>query len=152
MQIVLVEPQIPPNTGNIARLCAATNTTLYLVGKLGFSLDDRYMRRAGLDYWEHVKYFYFESFEIFENEFNACKPVFLFFSTKATKLYYDAPYSKSSFLIFGSETNGLSDDIRERYHSYLYKIPITKNVRSLNLSTAVGIAAYEGFRQIGKFR
>ncbi|MFA7576964.1 MAG: tRNA (cytidine(34)-2'-O)-methyltransferase [Candidatus Muiribacteriota bacterium] len=142
--IVLVEPEIPQNTGNIARTCAATGSNLILVGKLGFKTDDRYLKRAGLDYWKHVNVIYKESFEEFLSETDLSK-VF-FFSKKANNNYSHPEYKKGDFLVFGRETYGLPDEIIQKYSNKCYKIP-TKNVRSLNLSTSAAIVLYEALRQ-----
>lgn len=149
MHIVLVHPEIPPNTGNVARLCAATGTTLHLVRPLGFSLDDRYLKRAGLDYWPWLKLEVHAGWE----EFRQAHPDsgrYLLFSKKAQPLHWSAPYQPDSYLIFGCETRGLPDTLLGEFPLACHRIPIPNpNVRSLNLSTAVGIVAYEAFRQTG---
>ena len=145
--IVLVEPQIPPNTGNIARLCAATNSTLYLIGKLGFSLEDKYLKRAGLDYWNQVKIIHLPTLE------DLCSkgenPNFFYLSTKVKKLYTEVNYKKNDFLVFGKETKGLPEDLLKNNPATAVTIPMYNNkVRSLNLATSVGIVLYEAIRQL----
>ncbi len=149
--IVLIEPEIPPNTGNVARLCAATGTVLHLVGKLGFSIDDKHLKRAGLDYWPHVQLQRWESFE----ELNSAYPDgrFWFTSKKATKGYTDVDYIPGDFLVFGKETKGLPESLLEENEGRAILIPIFTNaVRSLNLSTAAGIVLYEALRQTGALK
>ena len=143
INIVLVEPEIPPNTGNIARLCAATNSKLYLVGKLGFSMEDKYLKRAGLDYWDKVKIELVDSLEeigFVENGY--------YLSTKVEKLYTDVQYKDGDFLIFGKETKGLPESLLRENPNTAITIPMTGEVRSLNLATSVGIVLYEAIRQI----
>ena len=144
--IVLIEPEIPPNTGNVARLCAATGTVLHLVGKLGFSLDDRYLKRAGLDYWPHVQLKRWESLE----EVKAAHPDgrFWYTSKKAVCAHTEVNYRAGDFLVFGKETLGLSDELLTEHQDFTIRIPIFNNaVRSLNLATAAGIVLYEALRQ-----
>jgi len=146
--IVLIEPEIPPNTGNIARLCGATGTTLHLVGKLGFSLDDRYLRRAGLDYWHTVKLQRWETLDDFNQAYPAARCWYT--SKKAHRSYCQANYLPGDFLVFGKETQGLPDDLLERNPEQIIRIPMFEpDVRSLNLSTAAGIVLYEALRQNG---
>jgi len=150
IEIVLVEPQIPPNTGNIARLCAALKLPLHLVGNLGFKLSDRYLKRAGLDYWDFVDIRHHPSVDDFFSEIPPGK--MHFFSKIPSKNYLDAGYSKGDFLVFGSETTGLPQSIWSSYPDRFVSIPIfEKRVRSLNLSSAVAVAAYEALRQTGVF-
>ena len=147
LHVVLVNPEIHWNTGNAGRSCLAAGATLHLIEPLGFSLDEREVRRAGLDYWEHVALRVWRNWASFEKELPSLGTPFLF-STKATRMYWDAPFTKDSVLIFGRETGGLPDDVRERYADHLYGMPIhSPHVRSLNLSTCVGIALYEVLRQ-----
>ncbi|MGC8866851.1 MAG: tRNA (cytidine(34)-2'-O)-methyltransferase [Elusimicrobiales bacterium] len=148
MKVVLINPQIPQNTGNIARTCAANNITLILVGKLGFSLDDKYLKRAGLDYWQHINLEIFKDIDkFFESILD--KNLLLFFSTKGQKLFWQAPYHKDSYLIFGSETEGFPKDIYQKYLEQFYLIPMkNSNIRSLNLATSCGIVVYEAIRQL----
>ncbi|MCS6925701.1 MAG: tRNA (cytidine(34)-2'-O)-methyltransferase [Candidatus Binatia bacterium] len=149
MHIVFVEPEIPPNTGTTARLCAATNTSFHLVGPLGFSLADRYLKRAGLDYWPYVDVHYYHNWE----DFLARRPPgrLLAFSARATISYTRVRYREDDLLIFGSETRGLSDEIRTALADSLYTIPMPgRHVRSLNLANAAAIVLYEALRQLGK--
>lgn len=144
MIILLVHPQIPQNTGNIARTCAATGTKLKLVPPLGFSLSDRQMKRAGLDYWNCVNV---EEIEDLDHFLKVTKAPFFFFSTKAKKIYTDAVYPNNSVLIFGSETEGLAPKYHENYQEHFYKIPMLEGHRSLNLATSAAIVLYEALRQ-----
>ncbi|PLX44046.1 MAG: tRNA (uridine(34)/cytosine(34)/5-carboxymethylaminomethyluridine(34)-2'-O)-methyltransferase TrmL [Deltaproteobacteria bacterium] len=146
LHVILVNPRIPPNTGNIARLCAATGTTLHLVHPLGFDTDDKSLRRAGLDYWEHVDVLHHDSFDD-AIEKSGDGPILLF-SAKAEKNYTHGDYKPGARLVFGAETTGLPEEVKSLYPESLYLIPIWGKVRSLNLSTAVGIALYEGYRQL----
>ncbi|TNF38338.1 MAG: tRNA (cytidine(34)-2'-O)-methyltransferase [Deltaproteobacteria bacterium] len=147
MHVVLVNPLIPQNTGNISRLCAGVDAHLHLVGKLGFSLDDRYLKRAGLDYWPHVKLHLHASFEAMVAEHAPER--LAFFTSHATKPYTDFAAGDDPWFVFGMETTGLPAEIREAYPDDLYKIPITKNIRSLNLSNSVAIVVYDALRQQG---
>jgi len=146
--IVLVEPEIPPNTGNIARLCGATGSVLHLVGKLGFSTDDRSLKRAGLDYWHEVEICYWDSLEELKCSFP--KGRFIYTSKKAIRCYTDMNYCEGDFLVFGKETRGLPEEILATNPDSCVRIPITGRVRSINLSTAAGIVLYEALRQTGK--
>ena len=147
LHVVLVEPEIPPNTGNIARLCAATGTTLHLVGRLGFKIDDRTLKRAGLDYWEHVTLLRHNTLE----ELQALHPdkTFYYFSTKAGKKYTDVHFKQNDFLVFGKETKGLPESIITTHPEHALRIPMTGSVRSINLSSSVAIGLYEALRQLG---
>lgn len=146
LHLVLVHPEIPGNTGNIGRLCAGANVWLHLVEPLGFDLDDRYLKRAGLDYWPHVRLCVHDEFARIEEMFPA-KRLHLF-TKKATRCYTDAGWKPGSVLVFGKETKGLSDGLRSRYENRQYRIPISDRVRSLNLSNACSIALYEAMRQL----
>ncbi len=149
MHIVFVEPEIPPNSGTTARLCAATQTTFHLVGPLGFSLEDRYLKRAGLDYWPYVDVHVYESW----SDFLARRPPgrLLAFSAHAERSYTQAGYTEDDLLVFGSETRGLPETIRTEFADTLYTIPMQgQQVRSLNLSSAAAIVLYEALRQLGK--
>lgn len=149
MHIVFVEPEIPPNTGTTARLCAATNTSFHLVGPLGFSLEDRYLKRAGLDYWPYVDVHYYPQW----SDFLCRRPPgrLLAFSATATRAYTQVHYALDDLLIFGSETRGLPDEIRTALADSLYTIPMPgTHVRSLNLANAAAIVLYEALRQLGK--
>jgi tRNA (cytidine/uridine-2'-O-)-methyltransferase len=147
--IVLVEPEIPPNTGNIARLCGATGTVLHLVGILGFSLEDRYLRRAGLDYWNAVDVKKWDSLEELRRAFPRAR--WWFTSKKAGKAYVEADFRAGDFLVFGKETTGLPENLLAAHRDRAIRIPIfSPEVRSLNLSTAAGIVLYEALRQTGQ--
>lgn len=143
--IVLVEPEIPQNTGNIARLCACTGADLYLVGKLGFSLSDKYTKRSGLDYWDYLNIFRYETLEQLQSE----KPesVFYYMSTKSKKKYTDAGFEEGDFLVFGPETRGLDKELIAANFETALCIPMLENQRSLNLSNSVAIVLYEAIRQ-----
>ncbi len=144
--IVLVEPEIPPNTGSIARLCGATNSILHLIHPLGFSTDDKYLKRAGLDYWQYVNIVHWQNLQSF---LQAQKETDLFFfSTKTTKTYTSADFPDGAFLIFGKETKGLPEETLTLYHDRCYTLPMqNKNIRSLNLAMTAGIVLYEALRQ-----
>ena len=149
--VVLVHPEIHWNTGNAGRTCLAVGATLHLVEPLGFSLDDRAVKRAGLDYWEHVDLHVWPNWETFEKELTTFGEPY-FFSTRAARLLWDAPLGdpEGVVLVFGRETGGLPDDLHARYHDRFLAMPILSPlVRSLNLSTSVAIAAYEVLRQRG---
>ena len=145
--IVLVEPEIPHNTGSIARTCAVTGTVLHLIRPLGFSTDDRYLKRAGLDYWKHVDVRYYDSFselvEIFPEGRFFCA------TTKADKLYTEFQYSDGDLFVFGKESKGLPPEILDHYRQTCLRIPLLPDTRSLNLSKAAGIILYEALRQMG---
>ena len=149
IHVVLVHPEIHWNTGNAGRTCLAAGATLHLVEPLGFSLNERQVRRAGLDYWEHVDVRVWPDWDAFERELPALGETF-FFSTKATRPFWDAPLGDSSniVLVFGRETGGLPAEIHERYRDRFIGIPmVSPLVRSLNLSTSVAVAVYEVLRQ-----
>ena len=149
IHVVLVHPEIHWNTGNAGRTCLATGATLHLIEPLGFSLDEREVKRAGLDYWEHVDLRVWASWDAFERGLPSLGEPY-FFSTKATRLFWDAPLgaTESVVLIFGRETGGLPAELHERYRERFVVMPIlSPRVRSLNLSTSVAIAAYEVLRQ-----
>lgn len=138
MKIILYQPQIPQNTGNIVRTCSVTGTDLILVTPLGFEISDRWLKRAGLDYWEGVNVLTIESLEAYLKD----KDSFYFFSSHGKRSYLDVEYSKDSILIFGSETSGLPDYFHETYPDRFVKIPMLPNKRCLNLATSVGIGLY----------
>lgn len=146
--IVLVEPEIPQNTGNIARTCVAMNCHLHLVGPLGFSIDEKQVRRSGLDYWEYLTFSSYVSWEEFllKNHNSAHQRVY--FSTKAKKDVYEYSYTKESWLVFGPETRGLDARLIEDNPESSVCIPMIGSVRSLNLSNAVAIGVYEAYRQV----
>ena len=149
IHVVLVHPEIHWNTGNAGRSCLAAGATLHLIQPLGFSLDEREVKRAGLDYWEHVDLRVWPSWEAFEVELPALGDLY-FFSTKATRLLWDAPLGTpmNVVLVFGRETGGLPPELHERYRDRFLTMPIlSPHVRSLNLSTSVAIALYEVLRQ-----
>lgn len=147
--VVLVHPEIHWNTGNAGRTCLAAGATLHLVRPLGFSLDEREVKRAGLDYWEYVDLRVWPSWDAFEDGLPSLGEPY-FFSTKATRLFWDAPLGAAAdvVLIFGRETGGLPDDLHERYRDRFVAMPmLSPRVRSLNLSTSVAVALYEVLRQ-----
>lgn len=147
LHIVLVEPEIPPNTGSIARLCGATDTTLDLVHPLGFQVDDRHLKRAGLDYWPHVSINHWDSFDAFLQQQD--EQFLYFFTTKTKRSYTETQFKPGDKLIFGKETKGLPEDILTLYSDRCLTIPMSNsNIRSLNLAMAAGIVCYEALRQI----
>lgn len=146
LQIALIEPKIPPNTGNIARLCAATDSSLHLIEPLGFRIDDAEMRRAGLDYWDGVDLWVHPGWRAFREAMS--RERCLYFSSRATRPYWDAPIRPNSCLVFGNETDGMPARILEKHPDECFRIPMTPAVRSLNLATAAGIVLYEGLRQL----
>lgn len=145
----MVEPEIPQNTGNVARLCACIGAKLFLCGRLGFSLSNKYLKRSGLDYWDKVEIEHIISFEELEKNFPKEENNYYFFSTKGKKTYSDISYKQGDFIVFGPETRGLSDEILNKYEDNLVTIPMRKDTRSLNLSNSVAIGAYEVIRQFG---
>lgn len=149
LNIVMVEPEIPQNTGNVARLCACVGAKLFLCGRLGFSMSNKYLKRSGLDYWDKVEIEHIISFDELTKNFPQNENNYYFFTTKAKKLYIDIKYQRGDFLVFGPETRGLSDDILKKYEKNLVTIPMRKETRSLNLSNSIAIGAYEAVRQFG---
>lgn len=145
--IVLVEPEIPQNTGNIVRTCAATGCRLHLVRPLGFEVSDKYLKRAGLDYWHFVDITYYDSVD----ELFAKNPdgKFYFFSTKAAKTHSDVTYREGDFLVFGKETRGLPETLLAEHYKDAVRIPMIGEIRSLNLANSVAVAVYEAWRQTG---
>ncbi|MEF3304077.1 tRNA (uridine(34)/cytosine(34)/5-carboxymethylaminomethyluridine(34)-2'-O)-methyltransferase TrmL [Paenibacillus sp. GYB003] len=143
--IVLVEPEIPANTGNIARTCAATGTVLHLVRPLGFATDDKTLKRAGLDYWHSVDVRYYDSFGELTNALAGRR--FYYATTKASKLYTDFAYKDEDVLVFGKETKGLPPEIIEPNRETCIRMPMTDAVRSLNLSNSAAIVLFEALRQ-----
>ena len=146
--IVLIEPEIPPNTGNIARLCGATCTVLHLVGKLGFSTDDRALKRAGLDYWHSVEIHYWPDLPALGEAFPEAR--FVYTSKRAERPHTSFHFQAGDFIVFGKETKGLPDELIAANPETSVRIPIFGPVRSLNLSTAAGIVLYEALRQTGR--
>lgn len=145
--VVLVEPEIPGNTGNISRLCAATGCHLHLVRPLGFSTEDKYLKRAGLDYWELVDISYYDCFGDLQRKYPDGK--FYCHTTKAVQFHSDISFLGGEFLVFGKETAGLSADILEQYPQGCIRLPMISEARSLNLSNAVAVSVYEALRQTG---
>jgi tRNA (cytidine/uridine-2'-O-)-methyltransferase len=150
LHVALWEPEIPPNTGNVARLCAATGATLHLIGRLGFRMDDRSLKRAGLDYWQAVTMHHHIDFDRFQAAIVAPGPKRLFcLSAHAAVPYTAVRYQSEDVFLFGSESRGLPESVLESNRQRTLTIPmLTKNVRSLNLATAVGIVLYEALRQL----
>lgn len=147
LNIVLVEPEIPNNTGNIGRLALASGSTLHLVKPFGFEIDDTRLKRAGLDYWQHLDVVYYDNIDDFFSKNSEANMVFL--SSHGTKNHWDIPYKDNLFLVFGKESVGLSKSITEKFNNQLYKIPLhSEHIRSINLANAVGIVVYEGLRQL----
>ena len=147
LNIVLVEPEIPQNTGNIARTCAATGARLHIVKPMGFAIDDKKLKRAGLDYWYLLDLTYYENIDEFFEKNRDGK--FFFFTTKAQRTHSDVEYTDKSFLIFGKETKGLPEELLLEHPEECVRIPMIDDARSLNLSNAVAIGTYEALRQMG---
>ena len=147
IHIVLVEPEIPQNTGNIARTCAATGSELHLVKPLGYSLEDKYLKRAGLDYWKLMQYEVHPSWEAFCEKFPGARMHFA--TTKAPRDYTGARFSSDCWLFFGKETAGLPEDFRTAHYDRCIRLPMRSDARSLNLSNSVAILTYEALRQNG---
>lgn len=145
--IVLFEPEIPQNTGNIVRLCACTGSKLFLVGKLGFSLSDKYLKRAGLDYWESVNITKYDTLEQLKSDFPESN--FYYLTTKTKNLYTNKEYKEGDFFVFGPETRGLPEDLLAKNADTAVTIPMLEGQRSLNLSNSVAIVVYEAIRQNG---
>ena len=145
LNIVMVEPEIPQNTGNVARTCAATGARLHLVGKMGFTPDDKKLKRAGLDYWYLLDITYYDTMEEFFEKNQGGN--FFFFSTKAQKRHSDVKYPDNTYLVFGKETAGLPEDLLYANADKCVRIPMIDEARSLNLSNAVAIGVYETLRQ-----
>lgn len=147
MHIVLVEPEIPQNTGNIARTCAATGAMLHLIKPLGFSLEDKYLKRAGLDYWNLMRYRVYENWQEFLEQNPGAQ--LRYFSTKAPRDYAQTRYEDGMYLVFGKETKGLDEELLRREYERCVRIPMQAEARSLNLSNSVAIALFEALRQQG---
>ena len=147
LNIVLIEPEIPNNTGNIGRLALASGSSLHLVRPFGFKIDDTRLKRAGLDYWKHVSIVYYENIDDFFTKNKDANMVFL--SSHGTKNHWDISFEDNMFLVFGKESVGLPKSILEKHSNQLFKIPIySEHVRSLNLANAVAIIVYEGLKRI----
>lgn len=149
LNIVLYEPEIPQNTGNIARLCACLNAKLFLVGRLGFNITDKHLKRSGLDYWDKVEIEHVVDFETLIENFPFESNSYYLFTTKTKRKYTDVQYEKGSFLMYGPETRGIPEDILKKYETNCVTIPMKEDLRSLNLSNSVAIGAYEAIRQFG---
>ena len=147
LHVVLIEPEIPQNTGNIARTCAATGSELHLVKPLGFKLEDKYLKRAGLDYWPLVKVHVHEDFAQVLAQYPGAP--FFYASTKAPRSYAQASFPRDAFLVFGKESRGLPENLLERVYEHCIRIPMVSSARSLNLSNSVAIVVYEALRQQG---
>jgi len=147
LSVGLIEPRIPQNTGNIARLCAASDTTLHVIEPLGFDLDEDGLKRAGLDYWPSVDLWIHPHWRAFRESISRDRC--LYFSSRGVRSYVDAPYTENSVLMFGNETEGMPERIREKHADQLFRIPMRRSIRSLNLATAVGIVLYECVRHVG---
>lgn len=146
--IVLVEPEIPQNAGNIARTCAVTNSKLHMVRPLGFEVSDKYLKRAGLDYWHFLDITYYDSIEeVMDKYYNGSN--FWFFSTKAKHIHSDVSYKDGDFLVFGKETKGLPESLLKKYYDQCVRLPMMDETRSLNLSNSVCVGVYEALRQTG---
>ena len=145
MNIVLLEPEIPQNAGNIARTCAVTKSTLHLIKPLGFSVEDKYLKRAGLDYWNLLDIYYYDNFDDFlkKNKY----PVIFMATTKSKKLYTDVQYQQNDYIRFGQESAGIPEEILLQYPQTSVRIPMFEQARSLNLSNAVAVVLYEALRQ-----
>lgn len=148
LNVVLVEPEIPQNAGNIARTCAVTGSILHMVRPLGFEVSDKYLKRAGLDYWDKVDIRYYDSIEeVMDKYYNGHN--FWFYSTKSKIIHSDAKYSDGDFLVFGKETKGLPEDLLKKHYGECVRIPMMGELRSLNLSNSVCVGVYEALRQLG---
>jgi tRNA (cytidine/uridine-2'-O-)-methyltransferase len=147
LNVVLFQPEIPSNTGNIGRLCVGCSTVLHIIKPMRFLLTDKYLKRAGLDYWEHLELKFYDSLQLFLDQHHD-KRLF-FFSTKGRKYYSEVEYVDNDFLVFGAETKGLPAQLLEEYKERVIKIPMSDKIRSINLSNSVAVVLYEAWRQIG---
>ena len=148
-KIVLFAPEIPGNTGSIGRTCVALNLELILIKPYGFEINEKAVRRAGLDYWKHVKLKEFDSWEDFLIRENPPREKLLFYENNGDKLHYEAPYSEGCYLIFGGETRGIPYEVEQEYHSQIYQLPMySTEIRSLNLSNVATAVAYECLRHL----
>lgn len=145
INVVLLEPEIPQNTGNIARTCAATGASLHIIKPMGFEIDDKKLKRAGLDYWHQLDITYYENIEDFYTKNPDC--AVFYYTTKAPRKHTDISYPKKVYLMFGKETKGLPEELLRKNADTCVRIPMRNSLRSLNLSNAVAIAVYEAFRQ-----
>ncbi len=148
--IVLFQPEIPTNTGNIGRICVASGCHLHLIGPLGFTINEKQVKRAGLDYWPHLQYFYYENYERFLNTHRLENRI-SFLTTKTQQSIYDKNFQKGDWFMFGPETRGLPESIWKSCTAQSYRIPMVGSTRSLNLANAVSIVSFEGLRQIREF-
>lgn len=144
LNIVLVEPEIPQNTGNIVRTCAATGARLHIIKPMGFTVDDKKLKRAGLDYWHYLDITYYENLEDF---FTRVRGSFYFFTTKGQKVYSDISFPDNCYLFFGKETKGLPEELLIKHPDTCLRLPMCDTIRSLNLSNTVAVAVYEVLRQ-----
>ncbi len=149
MNVVLVEPEIPQNTGNIARTCAVTGSRLHLVKPLGFSTEDRYLKRAGLDYWKYVDISYYENLDEFFDKNRGVNGNFFYATTKGKRYYTEVHYSMGDYLVFGKETGGLPEELLHSSPERCIRIPMVRHVRSLNLGNSVAIILYHALYSQG---
>jgi tRNA (cytidine/uridine-2'-O-)-methyltransferase len=147
MNVVLLEPEMPANTGNIGRTCVATGTRLHLIKPLGFEISDKMLKRAGLDYWQYLDVQIYEDFQDFLDKNPDCKGKLYMATTKAKKVYSEMAYEPDSYLMFGKESAGIPEEILVAYEDYCARIPMLQDIRSLNLSNSVAIVLYEALRQ-----
>ena len=145
--VVLIEPEIPQNTGNIGRTCVGTRSDLHLVGQMGFEITDKNLKRAGLDYWQHLHWTHYQDLEQWQQQLKDPKRVF-YFSTKSKKSYFDVQFKAGDSFVFGKETKGLDEDLLRRNEDQVLTIPMFGPIRSLNVATAVTVVLYEAIRQI----
>lgn len=145
--VVLIEPEIPQNTGNIGRTCVGTRSDLHIVGKMGFEISDKNLKRAGLDYWQHLTWTHHPDIETWKEKVSNSTRVF-YFTTKATRSFYDVKFQQGDWLVFGKETKGLDEDILRQNPEQMVTIPILGPIRSLNVATAVTVVLYEALRQL----
>lgn len=148
INVVLVEPEIPQNAGNIARTCAVTGSVLHMVRPLGFEVSDKYLKRAGLDYWQYLDIRYYDSIEELMDKYYTGDN-FYFYSTKAKKIYSEPQYKDGDFIVFGKETKGLPEKLLSEHYEECVRIPMKGKLRSLNLSNSVCVGVYEALRHIG---
>ena len=146
MNIVLLEPEIPQNAGNIARTCAVTGSSLHLIKPLGFSVEDKYLKRAGLDYWQYLDVRYYENFQDFVEKNPGARLIMA--TTKAKKVYTEISYKEDDYIVFGKESAGIPEEILLNYKETSVRIPMAGELRSLNLSNSVAIMVYEALRQL----